>query len=78
MSLNTYIRGYFWDIDPVKALPKKYSKYYMTRILEYGNKKAVTWLFRVYGKKKIKEMLPILTLSDRSANYWNYYFKIKS
>jgi hypothetical protein len=77
MLLSSQIRGYFWDIDPHKASPKKHPRYYMTRILEYGDKKAVSWLFRVYGRKKVKEALPYLKLSARSANYWLYYFNLK-
>ena len=77
MSLSPQVRGYFWDINTKKASPKKHPKYYMTRILEEGNREAVNWLFRVYSKKKIKEALPTLKLSDRSANYWHLYFKLK-
>ena len=75
MSLIGYMRIYFWDINPDTASPKKHPRFYMQRILEYGDKKAVNWLFRIYGKRKIKEVLPTLKLSDRSANYWHYYFK---
>jgi hypothetical protein len=78
MSLSTEIRGYFWDIDPEKATPKKHPKYYMTRILEEGNKKAVSWLFRMFGKNKVKSRLSSLRLSERSNNYWQHYFSNSS
>jgi hypothetical protein len=74
MSLSPQISRYFWDIDPDSANPKKHPKYYMSRILDVGNKKAVNWLFRVFGKDKVKELLPTLRLSERSTNYWHHYF----
>ena len=77
MGLANPIRNYFWDINTNTASPRKHPRYYMTRILEIGNKRAVKWLFRVFGKKRISEALPMLKLSDRSANYWRYYFKLQ-
>lgn len=74
MSLSTHIRRYFWDIDPDSGSPKKHPRYYITRILEEGDWQAVNWLLRMFGKNKIKYLLPTLRLSDRSANYWRYYF----
>ena len=74
MSLDTNIRRYFWDIDPDNADPKKHPKYYVSRILEFGNKKAINWLFRMFGRDKVKKLLPTLRLSERSTNYWHYYF----
>jgi hypothetical protein len=78
MSLSTQIRGYFWDINPDTASPKKHPRYYITRILEEGNKRAVHWLFRMFGKSKVMNLLPTLRLSDKSANYWRYYFSNSS
>ena len=77
MSLSTQIRGYFWDIDTESASPKKHPRYYMTRILEEGNRQAVEWLFRTFGKSKVRTTFPSLRLSDRSKNYWRYYFKLE-
>ena len=77
MSLATHIRGYFWDIDPQTANPKKHPRYYMTRILEQGNERAVNWLFEIFGTSKVKTMLPILRLSERSKNYWQHYYKLE-
>lgn len=76
MEIDKNIQGYFWDINPDTASPKDHPRYYMTRILEMGNRKAVEWLFRVFGKPKIKQTLPKLRLSPRSANYWRYYFEL--
>jgi hypothetical protein len=74
MSLSPQISRYFWDIDPDNANPKKHPRYYMNRILEVGDKKAVNWLFRMFGRDKVKKLLPTLHLSERSTNYWHHYF----
>jgi hypothetical protein len=74
MSLSKNVSGYFWDINTDKANPKKHPKYYMSRILEVGDRKAVNWLFSIFGKNKIKKLLPTLRLSERSTNYWHHYF----
>jgi hypothetical protein len=76
MGLPDPISNYFWDINTDTASPRKHPRYYMTRILEIGNKRAIRWLLRVFGRKKIREVLPTLRLSSRSANYWHYYFKL--
>ena len=74
MTLSTHIRKYFWDVNADNASPQKHSKYYMTRILELGDWQVVKWLFDLFGKNKVKNLLPTLRLSNRSANYWHYYF----
>jgi len=70
MPLASYVRKYFWEIDPEKAVPKRYPEYYITRILEYGDEKAFTWLKIVYGKKKIKSVVRKGKLSLKSQTYW--------
>ena len=76
MGMIRYIQKYFWDIDPKKAAPKKHPRYYSARILEKGDKRAVDWLFRVFGKKRVKRMLPGIKLSPKSANYWRRVFRL--
>lgn len=70
MPLPSHIQKYFWDIDPKKAQPKKHPKYYMKRILELGDEKAIVWLKYVYGTKKIKRVALSARLSAKSKNYW--------
>jgi len=70
MSLAPHIQKYFWDIDPQKASPKSHPEYYIQRILELGDERAVAWLKLVYGKKKIKSLVNTSRLSAKSRNYW--------
>lgn len=69
------VRKYFWDINPQKARPKSYPEYYIKRILELGDKKALNWLKRVFGKKKIQKVARKVRLSPKSANYWGLFSK---
>lgn len=68
--LAAYIQKYFWDINPKKARPKKHPEYYIGRILEYGNEKAIEWLKFVFGKEKIKSAAQKARISKKSKNYW--------
>jgi hypothetical protein len=70
MTIAPYLQKYFWDIDPRTASPKSHPEYYIQRILELGDQKAVDWLKLVYGKKKIKAVFKKVRLSPRSQNYW--------
>ncbi len=70
MPIASHIQKYFWEIDAKKATPKNHPQYYIKRILELGDKKAVSWLKRVFGKKKIKQVVLKTRLSLKSRNYW--------
>ncbi len=72
-----YIKKYFWDINTNKLNTKKYSTYIISRILEYGDSKAINWLFRVYNKDIIKEViLKYRGLSPKSSNFWRLLFNL--
>lgn len=75
MPLASYLKKYFWEIDPQKAKPKNHPEYYIKRILELGDEKAAKWLMTTFGKKKIKETLGKVKLSPKAKNYWNLVFK---
>ncbi|MBI3069774.1 MAG: hypothetical protein HYY87_00520 [Candidatus Levybacteria bacterium] len=75
MPLQSSLKQYFWDIDLKKARPKSHPEYYIKRILELGDKKALIWLKRVFGNQKIKEVAKKKGLSKKSVNYWQILFK---
>lgn len=74
MGLPKYISKFFWDIDSQKANPKNHKKYYISRILDIGDTKAVSWLFKLFGKNEVKKHVRTTKLSPRSANYWYKFF----
>ena len=70
MLVSSHVKKYFWDIDTSRSDTKAHPEYYIQRILEYGDKKAVVWLKKTYGAKKIKEIAKKVKLSPKSKNYW--------
>ena len=70
--MNPNFRRFFWDVDPDSLDFEKNSEYVISRILEYGDPEAITWLFKTYGKKEIREVLMNKRgFSKRTANFWS-------
>jgi len=65
------IRKYFWDVDFKKMNLKDRTFFVIERILEMGDKKATSWMFKNYGGNEITNVLnSSRRLSKRSQNYW--------
>jgi len=47
----------FWDVDPKTINPKKHAKYIIERILDFGNDQEISWMWRTYPKKLLKEVV---------------------
>ncbi len=66
-----FLKKYFWEIDYKNLDFKKHRVYVLKRIMEYGDEKAVAWLWRNFKKSEIKKVLiKSRGLSQKSANYW--------
>lgn len=75
--LPVFLKKYFWDVDFGKLNFEKYPIYVSERILEYGNVKAIKWLFKNISKKELMKIIPkTRQLSARSANFWALFFDI--
>lgn len=75
MSLPTHLHKYFWDIDPKKATPKSHPEYYIKRILELGDQKAVNWAKRTFGSKKVAQVAEKANISPKSKSFWQIIFR---
>lgn len=75
MAMPSFVAKLFWEIDPKKATPRKHPQYVINRVLDLGNGKAVSWLVKLFGREKIKQMLPKIKLSPKSKNYWKLVIK---
>lgn len=73
LQLPEFITHYFWGDDLHQLNLSKNRKYILQVLLERGNQKAISWLFSVIDKNTIKELLPTLKLSKKSAQFWNIY-----
>lgn len=72
-DIPSYVTQYFWGDDLTQLGLQKNTKYISQTLLEMGNTDALHWLFTHRDKKAIKEELPTLRLSEKSANFWNIY-----
>jgi hypothetical protein len=46
--VSSEIARFFWDVDPASLEPKSHKAYIIERLLEFGDEKAVRWLFEEY------------------------------
>ena len=69
-------RALFWDIDPARLDLQENKDYIIERTLEFGDDKAVKWLFSNYPRSDIKKVLASSRrISRKSANYWSLILK---
>lgn len=72
-SLPSDIALYFWGDDLKQLNINNNQKYIAQTLLEIGNSDALRWLFSKIDRQTIKNFLPTLKLSKKSAHFWNIY-----
>jgi hypothetical protein len=72
-SVPSYVTKYFWGDNIDQLDVEKSKKYIIQTLLEQGNKKAVSWLFATFDAKTIRNLLPEIKLSKKSAHFWQIY-----
>lgn len=73
----TFLKKYFWETDADKIDIQKDAPYIIGRVLEYGDPDALRWIFRIFGRPRIKKI--ILTrrgFSPKTANFWRLFFNL--
>ena len=76
-KLPAFLERYFWDVEFKKISAKVYSRDVLTRLLEYGDEKAIDWMKRNFDKHQIEDVLfHCRSVSPRSANFWAVVFNI--
>jgi hypothetical protein len=71
------IKNYLWDVDPSTLSLEKHSKFLIERILEYGDKNAITWLDSSYSKDQIIEILKkSKRISAKTGTFYSLYYDI--
>lgn len=77
MSLPSFLKKYFWEVDFKILDTKKHRTYIIERILEYGDTDAVRWLLTAYPAKIIIGVLKnSRSLSKKSAHFWALFFGV--
>jgi len=66
-----FLKKYFCDVDFNNLDYHKRRVYVIKRILEYGDEKAVSWMWRHFDKDEIKRTICSgRGFTEKSANYW--------
>ena len=77
-KLPEFLRGYFWEVEFDKIDLQKYRVYVLMRILNYGDKKAIAWMWKNFTEEEIKNILyNYRDLSLKSANFWAVIVGVK-
>jgi hypothetical protein len=77
MKMPLFLKKYFWDVDFSRLDFRKNPTYVSARILEYGDIKALKWLFGISRKSEIKKVvMKSRQLSPKTANFWSLFFNI--
>ena len=70
-KLPRFLEKYFWDVESEKIDLEQSRVYVLKRILEYGDEKAVAWMWKNFEKLEIKNVLVNFRgYSQKAANYW--------
>ena len=76
-KLPKSLRLFFWDMDFNKLNIKTHASIVIRRLLDRGNLKEIIWLFKTYGKEKIKkEVMETKDLSRPTCNFWADFFDL--
>ena len=70
-KLPEFLNKYFWDVEFRQIDLEKRRVYVLRRILEYGDERAVAWMWKNFEKSEIKNVLcKFRGYSKKSANFW--------
>lgn len=76
--LPVFLKKYFWDVKFEDIDQDRRRVYILKRILEYGDKEAVHWMWKNFKKSEIKYTLTNFRgYSQKSANFWAFILGIK-
>ena|SRR3990167_7670806 len=75
--LPKFLKQYFWDVDFAKIDLTKSKIYVLKRILEYGDRYAVVWMWKNFKDSDMKAALSTYRgFSQKSANFWAFILKM--
>ena len=67
----------FWDVDPKTIDEEKHARYIIERMLTFGTKDEIEWMFKRYSRSKITEVLrlPRSQVDRKSRALWDLVLK---
>ncbi len=72
--IPSFVKPVLWSYDTSKIDLKKDKKTLIFQVLNFGSEKAVSWLFRVYGKDDIAYVtstIPKTAWNKKSLVLWS-------
>ena len=72
-NLPDFVKKYFWGDNIDQLNLHDHRNYIIQTILDYGDEKASRWLLSIENKKTLFTLLPQLSLSPKSKNFWRIY-----
>ena len=76
-QIPKHLHRLFWDVNIATFDPIEHPKYTISRVLELGDKEAITWMEGIFSKPQIEGILKIdERLSPKSANFWAIIFGV--
>lgn len=76
-KLPAFLKKYFWDVEFGKIDTKEHPYDLLTRLLEYGDEKAIDWMKKNFTKQQVEDvLLHYRGVSPQSANFWALIFNI--
>jgi len=79
-KIPDFIRPFLWSYDVSKMNTKDNKERIVLNVLNYGSRGATDWLFSVYDKNEIKNVIENSLLGDwdkKSLNFWSFIYDIK-
>jgi hypothetical protein len=74
-----HLHSLFWDVPLDSFNPNAYPDYAITRVLEFGDERAIVWMKDTFSEAEIKRVIrKERRLSRRSANFWALVYEIAS
>lgn len=72
-----HIAQYFWDADISAADLNKRSEYIISRLLNFGDEKAIRWIHGKYSYDEIVSALRnAVDLHQKAARYWSLFYGV--
>ncbi|NLG79846.1 MAG: hypothetical protein GX492_08520 [Firmicutes bacterium] len=75
--LPDFVHCFFWDVDPKKVDPDKYSFFVIERLLEEGDDAAIQWVMSYYtDEQRLEVVKNSRRLSRKTARLWQNYYNL--
>jgi len=78
-SIPASLAPFFQEYDITKLTPENNSHTIIERVLQYGNRKEIRWLFDIYSEEKIKEWVKSWSkdkLPEPHRTFWRIVLEV--